>query len=259
MRRAANENDVVVASIFVNPTQFAPNEDLDRYPRTWERDQELLKETGAIDMVFAPLKMYEDGHIMFVDPRGSYFDGLHEAQVRPGHFRGVATIVAKLLNIVQPDNAYFGQKDAAQCVLIRRMVHDLNMDVNVVIGETVREADGLAMSSRNAYLSPEERSAAGVLYRSLQAAQNLHRSSIQNMIELTVGQLRHTIELVLRDEPMVKELQYIAIDDYDTMKTLPDDKVVAVDEDLTVSLACQIGSVRLIDNMVLSSNSSSRS
>ncbi|KAL7570365.1 hypothetical protein ACA910_017204 [Epithemia clementina (nom. ined.)] len=260
MRKAATENDIVIASIFVNPTQFAPHEDLDRYPRTWDRDQSLLQESGAIDMLFAPKKMYEDGHIMYVDPDGSYFDHLPEAKIRPGHVRGVATIVTKLLNIVNPDNAYFGQKDAAQCVLVRRLVRDLDMDVNVVIGETIREVDGLAMSSRNAYLSSDERAAAGVLYRALQAAKILHSNAINNSTSskatVSVAELRQAVQSVLDEEPLVKDLQYIAVDDYDTMQTLPDDKNVNAGENMIVSLACKIGQVRLIDNMVLSSEQS---
>ena len=251
MRKAATENDVVVASIFVNPTQFGPNEDLSRYPRTWERDRELLHETGSVDMVFVPQKMYSDGHLMFVDPSGSYFDHLPEARVRPGHFRGVATIVTKLLNIVKPDNAYFGQKDAAQCVLIRRLVQDLDMDVNVVIGETVREVDGLAMSSRNAYLSPEERVAAGVLYRALQTSKTLHSNSIHSPV--SASQMRQAMQSILEEEPLMTELQYITIDDNDTMKPIPEDKIIHQEDDLVVSLACRIGQIRLIDNIVLSS------
>lgn len=256
IRKAASENDVVVASIFVNPTQFAPNEDLDCYPRTWERDQNLLQESGAVDILFAPTKMYEDDHIMYVDPKGSYFDHLPEAQIRPCHFRGVATIVTKLFNIVNPDYAYFGQKDAAQCVLIRRLVHDLNMDVNVVIGETLREVDGLAMSSRNAYLSPNERAAAGVLFRALLAARNLYLKTILNAtVTVTVSQVRQAVQSVLDEVKLVSEVQYIAIDDYPTMQTLADDKIIDSQEDMIVSLACKIGKVRLIDNIVLSSTS----
>eukprot|EP00523_Entomoneis_sp_CCMP467_P010467 CAMPEP_0168728698 /NCGR_PEP_ID=MMETSP0724-20121128/5818_1 /TAXON_ID=265536 /ORGANISM="Amphiprora sp., Strain CCMP467" /LENGTH=302 /DNA_ID=CAMNT_0008775551 /DNA_START=130 /DNA_END=1038 /DNA_ORIENTATION=- len=256
MRQAASENDVVVASIFVNPTQFGPNEDLDKYPRTWERDNARLKETNAVDILFAPEQMYGDNHIMYVDPTGSYFDHLPEAKVRPGHFRGVATIVTKLFNIVRPDNAYFGQKDAAQCVLIRKLVQDLSMDTNVVIGETVRESDGLAMSSRNAYLSAQERPVANILFSSLKAARDLHLDTLQqqrndNSPTLTVSQLRDIVRSVLESEPLVKEIQYIAIDDYDTMEPLPDDWAVTSEKDIIVSLACQVGAVRLIDNMVL--------
>eukprot|EP00527_Entomoneis_sp_CCMP2396_P008272 CAMPEP_0198143702 /NCGR_PEP_ID=MMETSP1443-20131203/9597_1 /TAXON_ID=186043 /ORGANISM="Entomoneis sp., Strain CCMP2396" /LENGTH=288 /DNA_ID=CAMNT_0043806977 /DNA_START=183 /DNA_END=1049 /DNA_ORIENTATION=+ len=254
IQKAATENDIVVASIFVNPTQFGPNDDLDKYPRTWENDTKLLQETG-VDMLFAPTKMYGDNHILYVDPTGSYFDNLPESKVRPGHFRGVATIVTKLFNIVQPDKAYFGQKDAAQCVLIRRLVDDLSMGVEIIINETVRESDGLAMSSRNAYLSTEERVSANILYRSLLAAKNLHKNHIINKHAadtLTISQIRQAVQFVLVQEPLVQEIQYVSIDDYDTMQPLADEIVISPDQRMIISLACQVGQVRLIDNIVLS-------
>ena len=176
MREAARQNDVLVASIFVNPTQFGPNEDLARYPRQLERDTELLQELG-VHHIFAPNadSMYGSNHLTYVDAKG--FDKIPEGRARPGHFSGVATIVTKLFNIVRPTNAYFGQKDAAQCVLIRRIVQDLDMDVNVVVHDTVREDDRLAMSSRNAYLTTEERKVAPVLYRALLAGRETFLSS----------------------------------------------------------------------------------
>lgn len=254
VKKAASENDIVVTSIFVNPTQFGPNEDLDKYPRTWDHDLKVLTDLECVDLIFAPTNMYSENHITYVDPSGSYFDDLPEAKVRPGHFRGVATVVNKLFNIVQPNRAYFGQKDAAQCVLIRRMVEDLNMDIEVVIGDTVREEDGLAMSSRNAYLTTEERASANVLYRSLCAARSLHQNSTQKQdtsSELTVAQLRKTTRSVLEEEPLVKEIQYIAIDDYDTMRPLDDGQILNKGDSCIISLACQVGQVRLIDNIVL--------
>lgn len=258
MRRAAAENDVVVASIFVNPTQFAPDEDLGKYPRTWERDIALLQEAGSIDILFAPTRMYGKNHIMYVDPGGSYFDNLPEALVRPGHFRGVATIVTKLLNIVQPHNIYFGQKDAAQCFLVRRLVNDLSIDTNVVIGQTIREPDGLAMSSRNTYLSSDQRLVASVLYRSLLAAKILYESYIEDKKSkksketLTILELRNAVKSVLEKETHVKVIEYIAIDQYDNMRPLNDEQSIPLGEDIIVSLACQVGKTRLIDNMVLS-------
>jgi len=177
------------------------------------------------------------------------FDDIAEGRSRPGHFRGVATIVTKLLNIVQPTNAYFGQKDAAQCVLIRRIVEDLDMDVNVVVKDTVREPDGLAMSSRNAYLSEAERRAAPVVYRSLCAARQLF-DGLDGAEGPTISSdlLREAVEKVLQAEPLVSEIQYVAVDNKANMQPC---RHVRKDEGAIVSLACKIGSVRLIDNIVL--------
>lgn len=175
------------------------------------------------------------------------FDDTSEGKSRPGHFRGVATIVTKLLNIVQPTNAYFGQKDATQCVLIRRMVDDLDMNVNVNIGNTVRESDGLAMSSRNAYLTPTERSAAPIVYQSLCAAGDLFRIlKAGESIDSSV--LRDAVESVLRSEALVSEIHYVSIDSKSTMKTL---EHVNREDGALISLACKLGSVRLIDNILL--------
>ncbi|MCR4394819.1 MAG: pantoate--beta-alanine ligase, partial [Dehalococcoidales bacterium] len=162
VRRSRSENDYTVVSIFVNPTQFGPNEDFDRYPRDYPRDFALLEKEN-VDCVFLPpvKEMYPEGYSTWVDVY-KVTERL-EGAIRPGHFRGVATVVTKLFNIVQPDRAYFGQKDAQQCVVIKKMVADLNMNLEIVICPTVREPDGLAMSSRNVYLSPEERQQAPVL------------------------------------------------------------------------------------------------
>ncbi|KAL9178869.1 hypothetical protein ACHAXT_011842, partial [Thalassiosira profunda] len=246
-RAARANNDVVVTSIFVNPTQFAEGEDLDEYPRQLERDVDLLTNVG-VDYVFAPSSdsMYGKNHATFVEPTG--FDQLREGISRPGHFRGVATIVTKLFNIVQPTNAYFGQKDAAQCVLIRRIVEDLDMDVNVQIMDTVRETDGLAMSSRNAYLMPEEREKAPIIYQALCAARELYDSRHSRGVEeLEATDLQEVVESILQTESMISEIQYVAIDDLETMQPLT--KVSS--EGCIVSLACMLGSVRLIDNIVL--------
>ncbi|GKY99657.1 hypothetical protein MPSEU_000919700 [Mayamaea pseudoterrestris] len=221
VREARAQNDVVFASIFVNPTQFAPNEDLDKYPRTLERDIQSLEEVGV------------------------GFDDLPEGRVRPGHFRGVATVVTKLFNLVQPTNAYFGQKDAAQCVLIRRIVDDLDMPVQIVVQETVREVDGLAMSSRNAYLTKDERKAAPVVYQSLCRAKQLmeQRGDCVSSTELIAA-----VTDFLRSEPLVSQVQYVAVDDKETM--LPLDEV-SKEQGAIISLACKVGSVRLIDNIIL--------
>lgn len=242
VREARKHNDIVVASIFVNPTQFGPNEDLDKYPRQLEKDSELLAEYG-VDHLFAPSTddMYGKHHVTKVDAQG--FDNIPEGRSRPGHFSGVATIVTKLFNIVQPTNAYFGQKDAAQCVLLKRVVEDLDMDLNVVVMDTVREDDGLAMSSRNAYLKPNERAAAPVIYRSLSAAKALYteKKSIES------STLTNFVRKWLDSEPLVSEIQYISVDSKETMQPL--EKVG--EEGAIISIACKVGSVRLIDNIVL--------
>lgn len=245
VRKAAINNDVLVASVFVNPTQFGPNEDFNRYPRQLERDTELLQSLG-VHHIFAPKadSMYGRDHLAYVDVKG--FDKIAEGRARPGHFQGVATVVTKLFNIVSPTNAYFGQKDAAQCVLIRRIVEDLDMDVNVIVLDTIREDDGLALSSRNAYLTTEERRAAPVLYRSLCAAKELFQSVDGDVIP--AADLREVVEAELKSEPLMGEIQYVSIDNQATMQ--PIQKVLRQNGAI-VSIACKVGSVRLIDNIVL--------
>lgn len=189
--------------------------------------------------------MYGESHCSFVDVEG--FGGTAEGIARPGHFRGVATIVTKLFNIVQPGTAYFGQKDAAQCVLIRRIVEDLDMDVVVQVEPTVRESDGLAMSSRNAYLSETERAAAPVVYRSLGMARKLF-DTLGTTDTIPSATLRQAVEAVLRDEMLVSEIQYVSVDSKANMRPL---ETVSRAEGAIVSLACKVGSVRLIDNIEL--------
>jgi len=265
VKEARSKNDVVIASIFVNPTQFGKGEDLDKYPRQMEQDSKLLQEFG-VDHLFAPNKelMYGKNHMTFVDPIG--FDDIPEGVSRPGHFRGVATVVTKLFNIVQPTNAYFGQKDAAQCTLIRRIVDDLNMDVNVQVLDTIRETDGLAMSSRNAYLTPKERMISPVVYKSLCAAKQFYHmiflGSVSSSMEeeeddgketegkefsIPSNTLRDIVEEVLRSEPLVTDIQYVSVDDRETMRPID----VVGKDGAVISLACKVGSVRLIDNIVL--------
>jgi len=247
-REARLKNDIVVASIFVNPTQFGEGEDLDKYPRQLEEDVAKLREIG-VDHVFAPNAdvMYGKNHATFVEPMG-FDQTTKEGISRPGHFRGVATIVTKLFNIVQPTNAYFGQKDAVQCIVIRRIAQDLDMDVNVQIMDTVREDDGLAMSSRNAYLTDEERERAPILYQSLRVARELFDSRFaRGEEEVDASDLREVVTNVLESEPMISRIEYVAIDDLENMR--PMEKVG--DGGCVVSLACQLGSVRLIDNIVL--------
>jgi len=176
------------------------------------------------------------------------FDQTREGMARPGFFRGVATVVTKLFNIAQPTNAYFGQKDAVQCVLIKRIVDDLDMDINVQIMDTVRESDGLAMSSRNAYLSADERERAPIIYKALFAAQEVFDSRLARGIEeVDATDLQEVVKNVLETEPMIEDIQYIAVDDLETMQPLQ--KVG--NEGGIISLACKLGSVRLIDNIVL--------
>lgn len=185
--------------------------------------------------------MYGKNHITYVDPEG--FDDIPEGRARPGHFRGVATIVTKLFNIVQPTNAYFGQKDAAQCCLIRRLVDDLDMDLNVVVKATVREEDGLAMSSRNAYLDDKERKAAPIIYQALRTA----RERYQENPAISSTELSATVQNVLKSEPLIGEIQYVSVDSKATMKPVTH----AGEDGGVISVACKVGSVRLIDNILL--------
>jgi len=244
VQRAREKNDIVVASIYVNPTQFGPNEDLDKYPRQLEADTKVLEQLG-VDHIFCPAEMYMAQHRCFVDPVG--FDDLREGKARPGHFRGVATIVTKLLNVVQPTRAYFGQKDAAQCVLIRRVVNDLDMDIEVNVMPIIREWDGLAMSSRNAYLTEEERKAAAILFKSLTAAKDIYEGLCGGVVPMDSMIISETVVNRLETEPLVKEIEYVAVDSKETMEALKE----VGPEGAIVSIAVKIGTVRLIDNFIL--------
>jgi pantoate--beta-alanine ligase len=240
VRRAKQECGAVAVSIFVNPTQFAANEDFGSYPRNMERDLTLLREVQT-DLVFTPTPatVYPPGHDTGVEV-GTVTSVL-EGVVRPGHFRGVATVVNKLFNIVQPTKAYFGQKDAQQCVVITKMVRDLDMPLEVVICPTVREADGLAMSSRNSYLKPDERRAATVLRRALAAAEARFKSG-----ERSGEALRQAMRETLATEPM-GTIEYVSIADRQSLKEL--DRVTA--DGALASMAFRIGKTRLIDNVML--------
>lgn len=244
VREAREENDVLVSSVFVNPTQFGPNEDLDTYPRQLEKDIEMLSSLG-VDMVFAPNRdhMYTSDFQTFVEP---HFEDTREGQSRPGFFRGVATVVTKLFNIVQPTRAYFGQKDAVQCCVIRRIVEDLNIPTEVVVMPTIREKDGLAMSSRNAYLSKDERSVSSVVYNSLLAGK--HVWSNAKSTSLNARDVEDAVRATLMSEPLVKEIQYITIDSFSNMKQC---ETLHFSETYVMSLAVKVGNVRLIDNIVL--------
>jgi pantoate--beta-alanine ligase len=239
VQRAKTECASVVVSIFVNPTQFGPHEDLAAYPRDLSRDLALLQPEG-IDLVWIPTPdiMYPSGYQTWVNVE--QLTKPLEGALRPGHFQGVATVVAKLLNGVQPQKAYFGQKDAQQGVVIRQMVQDLNFPVEIVVCPIKREEDGLAMSSRNVYLNPAERKAATVLFRALSAAQEAYSRG-----EHDAHCLREIVQAVLAEEPMAK-VQYISCVDPDTLEEL-----TLVSHRGLLSLAILIGKTRLIDNLVL--------
>jgi pantoate--beta-alanine ligase len=240
VRAARNTCDMVAASIFVNPTQFGPSEDLARYPRTLESDCELLKSEG-VDVVFAPsaAEMYPTGGLStYVDPGeiGTRLDG----RSRPGHFRGVATIVSKLFNIVQPDRAFFGQKDAAQVAVLRAMVRDLDIPVEVVVCPTVRDADGLALSSRNRFLSPEAREEALSLIHALRCAENAVHRGVRDAVSL-VGKMRHHLS-----SPKI-QIDYAEVVDRDTLVSQHQ-----VNNNTLLAIAASIGDTRLIDNLPIS-------
>lgn len=239
VRRARAECGAVAVSIFVNPLQFGPREDYDRYPRDLERDSALLREAG-VDLLFAPpvAEMYPERPLIFVEPT-VISDHLCGAS-RPGHFRGVATVVTKLFHIIEPDVAYFGEKDAQQLAIIRRMVSDLNFPVEIVGCSTVREPDGLAMSSRNTYLSPEERRAATVLYRALQRARERVEAG-----ERDAGALVADLTRFIAAEPLAR-IDYVSAVDASTLQP-----VSRLEGRVLVALAVFIGQTRLIDNITL--------
>lgn len=239
VRQAKAECNHVVVTIFVNPTQFGPSEDLSKYPRDLDRDLKLLEPLG-VDLVWMPTAevMYPPGYQTWVEVE-ALTKGL-EGAMRPGHFRGVVTVVAKLFNATQPDKAYFGQKDAQQAAVIRRMAVDLNFPLEVIVCPTVREADGLAMSSRNKYLNEEERKAATVLYRSLSAAKQMYDAGGRD-----AEKLRGKMKEVLNSEPLAR-VQYVSCADYDSLGELD-----IVSDKALLSMAVFIGKTRLIDNFVL--------
>jgi pantoate--beta-alanine ligase len=239
VRAARAQCDCVAASIFVNPTQFGPNEDFSKYPRTFEKDCALLEAEG-VALVFAPQpeEMYPKGASTFVEVEG-VGDRLDGAS-RPGHFRGVATVVAKLFHIVGPDKAFFGQKDAAQVAVLRCMVRDLNFDLDLVVCPTVREPDGLALSSRNRYLSAEERTRALVLSRALNAISADYRAGQKD-----VARLLEIGRSVLTAQPDVR-IDYLEVVDADTLLSLTEAVPGAL-----VAVAAHVGATRLIDNVLL--------
>ncbi len=245
VRQAKAGCDHVIVSIFVNPTQFGPKEDLSKYPRDLERDLELLSSlpapgTAQEIVVWTPSaeEIYPPGYQTWVQVEA--LTSPLEGAMRPGHFKGVTTIVAKLFNAAQPDKAYFGQKDAQQAAVIRKMVMDLNFPLEVIVCPTVREADGLAMSSRNKYLNEEERAAATVLFRALSAAKALFEDG-----ERDAEALRSKMKAVIEAEPLA-QMQYVSCADYDTLEELDQIKGKTL-----LSMAVFVGKTRLIDNFVL--------
>ena len=239
VQAARAQCDAVVATIFVNPTQFGPNEDFSKYPRTFEADCELLRAEN-VDILFAPdaAEIYPEGATTFVSVES--IENRLDGETRPGHFRGVATVVAKLFHIAAPSKAFFGQKDAAQVAILRRMVRDLHFDLEIVVCPIVREPDGLAMSSRNRYLNEDQRQSATVLYRTLTAMQERIEEG-----EVASSELIDAGLSVLAEEPDA-QLEYLRVVDPDTLEDLPD-----VEGSALLAVAARFGSARLIDNVLI--------
>jgi pantoate--beta-alanine ligase len=246
VRAARQSCDVLAVSIFVNPTQFGPSEDLAKYPRSFERDRELL-ECEGVDFLFAPTveEMYPAGAVTWVTVEE--LSGKLDGRSRPGHFRGVTTVVAKLFHIIEPDVAFFGQKDAAQVAVIRRMVRDLNLPVDIVVRPIVREPDGLAMSSRNMYLDARQRQQALVLYRSLMRIKQLAEAGERDAAKL----LAAAREEFARENSV--RLDYLEIVNPETLDPLADVSAGAL-----VAVAAYVGTTRLIDNILLGPSSDKR-
>lgn len=239
IEKAAEQNDCVVVSVFVNPIQFGPKEDLATYPRDIDRDILLCKKANA-DLVFHPdaENMYEDDFCTYID-----MDGLTKGlcgKTRPTHFRGVCTVVGKLFNIVQPDRAYFGEKDAQQLSVIRRMVRDLNFDVEIVGCPIIREKDGLAKSSRNTYLSPEERQAATILHKALEKGECMMYAG-----EMEAAVVKKAIREMIESEPLAK-VDYVEIVDFNTIE-----EISKLEGTILTAVAVYIGRTRLIDNFIV--------
>jgi pantoate--beta-alanine ligase len=239
VRAAKAQSDFVIVSIFVNPLQFGPKEDLSKYPRPFERDRALLAKEG-VDVIFAPSvgEMYPGSAVTYVNVED--LSGRLDGVSRPGHFRGVTTVVSKLFHIAEPDKAFFGQKDAAQVAVIKRMVRDLDMPVEIVVGPIIREPDGLAMSSRNAYLDSDQRKQGLVLSRSLRRMEALFEAG-----EHDARKLISAGEDVFHEEPSVR-IDYVSIVDPDSLEPVHQATPGAL-----VAVAAYVGTTRLIDNMIL--------
>ena len=238
IRKGRKDSDVLVVSIFVNPTQFGPEEDFESYPQDLERDVKWCKQEG-VDVVFAPSReeMYPDDYSTFVEVEG-YLTSTLEGNSRPGHFRGVTTILTKLFNIISPDRSYFGEKDYQQHLVVRKLVRELNLNMEIVTLPTVREEDGLALSSRNSYLTREERKAATILYRSLL---RVKEDALQGTRDARA--IISDIKDLIRGEPLAR-IDYVAIVDPATLKMIE-----KIEKEAIVLLAVKIGGHRLIDNM----------
>ena len=239
IHRARKDCDIVVMSIFVNPTQFAPGEDFKKYPRDFDMDRKLAESAG-VDVIFYPdaKHIYAKGFSTFVSVEN--MDKIWEGKTRPAHFRGVCTIVGKLFNIVDPDIAYFGQKDAQQVAIIKRMAGDLDFNVSIVVVDTIREKDGLAMSSRNKYLSSEERKAALVLYRSLQETEGMIKNG-----EKKSDNVLERMRSVVKKERLAR-LDYVGVVNQEDFSPVPE-----ISKTSLIIIACYIGKTRLIDNFLL--------
>ena len=239
MRAAGEENDYVVVSLFVNPTQFGPRDDLEEYPRDLDRDAAMAEEAG-VDCIFHPAveEMYPEPYLTYVEVGGITRTLCGAA--RPGHFRGVATVVAKLFNIIPANRAYFGLKDAQQVQVIRKMAEDLDFDIEIVACPTQREEDGLAMSSRNLYLAPEERKAATVLYRSLQLAQRLVGEGEREPAAVIAA-----VRELIASEPLVQP-EYVEVVDWSSLEPAG-----RIEGEVLIALAARVGKARLIDNVLL--------
>jgi len=242
LKRAKKLGDFVVASVFVNPTQFGPKEDYKKYPRDFKKDKKLLQKAGC-DLIFAPRvkDIYPEGYLTYVD-----VDELSEkleGAYRSGHFRGVCTIVAKLFNIVMPDYTIFGQKDAQQAIIIKKMTEDLNFPVRIIVSPTVREKDGLACSSRNSYLNPEERTQAKVLYQALKLGEKLIKAG-EKTPEKIVNKMR---ELINKEK--LSRIDYISLTDTERLES-----VKIIKGEILLSLTVKFGKTRLIDNLKLKAN-----
>jgi len=238
IRKGRKESDVLVVSIFVNPTQFEPGGDFKSYPRNLEWDMKLAEAEG-VDVIFAPSveEMYPGGYSTFVEVEG-HLTSILEGESRPGHFRGVTTILAKLFNIVSPDRTYFGEKDYQQALVVRKLVRDLNLNIEIVPLPTVREQDGLALSSRNSYLTPAEKKAATVLYQSLLTAK---KDIARGIRDATV--ISSHMEDLIRGQPLAR-IDYVAVIDPETLR-----RVERVEKEVLVAVAAKIGQTRLIDNL----------
>lgn len=246
IKTARKKADFVFVSIFVNPIQFLPSEDFIRYPRNFKRDEKLCKEAGT-DYIFYPDKkdMYPDNYSTYIDMEN--ITEILEGKIRPGHFKGVTTICLKLFNIICPHFAVFGQKDAQQLAVIRKMVNDLNIPLKIIKGETVREPDGLAMSSRNVYLGSEQRKDAPVLFKALSYAKRKIKEGYNRDIDF----LTHQMYKLIKSRPAVTKIDYIAFNDNRTLKPVESLKNIKKNTELLISLAVRFGKIRLIDNIVI--------